>query len=211
MVPLDSFLRSKNQRRKYVHVERDNKRLKARILELEEAGRENSRLRSLLAFQKRTTFESVAAKVIAFDASNFSRSFVINKGQQQGIKIGNPVITPDGVVGIIQEVSKTNSRVLLINNPEFAMAAEVPRSHAAGVVSGMLDGQSKLKYLELDADVRIGDDVISIGRNSRFPGGIPIGIVSKILKDPTGLMLSAILTLEVQLSSLQEVLVIVNY
>ena len=91
------------------------------------------------------------------------------------------------------------------------MAAKIERSDAIGIISGSLEGTCRLKYLDLDEDIKVGDKVVSSGKNSRFPAGIPVGVVAKISRERSGLTLFAIVKPMVNLSSLEEVLVITNY
>jgi rod shape-determining protein MreC len=180
-------------------------------MRLKEAEFENNRYSKLLEFSDRSEFSLVTSRVIAFDASNLRRSLVIDKGKKHGIKIGNPVITTDGVIGKVVGIGNSASRVLLINDLDFSMAAKVVRSNAIGVISGSLGGTCRLKYLDLDEDVVIGDEVVSSGEGSYFPPGIPIGKVKAVSKEQSGLTLFAIVKPHVKLSSLEEVLVIINY
>lgn len=200
--------RSLGQNRIY---KKENQELKVSLIQLQEAEAENKRLRKLLSFKQRSKFSLVASRVISFDASNIRRSLVIDKGKNQGIKVGNPVITPEGVVGIVVEVSHLASRIILINDLDFSMAAKVKRSKAIGIISGSLEGTCRLKYLDLDEDIQIGDEIVSSGKNSRFPAGIGVGRVKEISKEHSGLTLFAIVKPKVKLSSLEEVLVIINY
>ena len=192
-------------------LKEENQKLKVRLMQLEEAESENERLKKSLSFKERSKFSLVAARVISFDASNLRRSLVIDKGKNQRIKIGSPVISPEGIVGIVVEVGNSSSRIILVNDLDFSMAAKVKRSNVTGVISGSLEGMCKLKYLDLDDDIQVGDEVISSGKNSRFPAGITAGKVVEISKEHSGLTLFAIVKPKVKLSSLEEVLVIVNY
>ena len=165
----------------------------------------------LLSFKEKSEFSLVASRVISFDASNLRRSLVIDKGKSSGVRAGNPVIVSEGVVGMVVEVSQSTSRIMLINDLDFSMAAKVKRSDAIGIISGSLEGTCRLKYLDLDEDIKVGDEVVSPGKNSRFPAGIPVGAITDISREQSGLTLFAIVKPKVNLSSLEEVLVIINY
>lgn len=192
-------------------LKKENRDLKIVLMQFRDAQTENGRLRELFSFKEKSAFSMVAAPVIASDATNVRRSLVIGRGTYDHINVGNPVITPDGVVGMVVEAAYSSSRIILINDPDFAAAGKVKRSEAIGIVSGSLEGSCRLNYLELDADVIVGDEVISLGRESRFPAGIPIGTITHVAQDPTGLTLSAVIKPSVRLLALEEVLVIVNY
>lgn len=192
-------------------LKEENQRLKASLMQLGELAAENKRLHELLSFKEETKFSLLVSKVIAMDASNLRRSIIIDKGKIHGVDIGKPVIASDGVVGMIAEIGRSVSRIILLNDIDFSMAAKVERSDAIGILTGTLDGTCRLRYLSVDEDVKVGDEIVSSGKNSRFPSGIPVGVVTKVSKEQSGLALFAVVKPKVQLSSLEEVLVINNY
>ena len=210
-LPARIFISSVTSLREVSFLRQENRNLKIRLMQLEEADRENKRFKDLLSFKANSNFNIVAARVISFDASNLRKSVVVDKGKKQGIRVGNPVITQDGIVGMVMRVNDFASQIILVNDPEFSMAAKIKRSDAIGVLSGSLGGGCRLRYLDLDEDIHVGDEVISIGQNSRFPSGIAVGKVTEISRENSGLTLFAIIKPKVRLSSLQEVLVIINY
>jgi rod shape-determining protein MreC len=192
-------------------LKEENRQLKASLMQLSELEAENKRLHSLLSFKQETKFSLVVARVIAMDASNLRRSLIIDRGKNQGLEIGNPVISSEGVVGMVIEIGNSVSRIILINDIDFSMAAKIKRSEAIGILSGSQEGICRLKYLNLDEDIKTGDGIVSSGKNSRFPSGIPVGEVTSVSREQSGLTLFAIVKPRVKLSSLEEVLVITNY
>lgn len=189
----------------------ENQQLKIRLLQLEGLEDENKRLHKLLSFKEETKFSLAVSRVIAIDSSNLRRSIIIDKGKNDGIEIGNPVMASEGVVGMVVEIGRSVSRIILLNDIDFSMAAKNKRSDAIGILSGSLEGTCRLKYLDLDEDIEVGDEIVSAGKNSRFPSGIPVGVVVQISKEQSGLTLFAVIKPRVKLSSLEEVLVIKNY
>ncbi|MFC1754342.1 rod shape-determining protein MreC [Thermoproteota archaeon] len=209
-VPIESIIYCHSSLRELSYLKEENKKDKILLMQLKDAAKENNRLRDLLSFKERSEFSLVAAEVIASDVSNLRRTLVINRGSRHNIAPGNSVIVSDGLVGMVVEVSSSSSRIILINDPDFSIAAYVQSSDVTAIVSGSLEGLCKFKYLESNDDVRIGDQVVSAGRNSRFPPGIPIGKIISISKDHSGVTLFAIVNPAIRLSSLKEVLVIVG-
>ncbi|MDD5291737.1 MAG: rod shape-determining protein MreC [Candidatus Omnitrophica bacterium] len=210
-LPAESLVSCNRSLREVSVLKKENQQLKINLMQLEEAERENKRLKELLSFKDSSNFNIVAARVISFDSSNFRKSVIIDKGKKHGIKMGNSVITQDGVVGMVVRLDNSTSQIILVSDLEFSMGAKIKRSNAIGVLSGSLGGGCRLRYLDLDEDVQIGDEVVSLGQNSRFPPGIAVGIVTEVSKEQSGLTLFAIVRPKVRLSSLQEVLVVTNY
>jgi rod shape-determining protein MreC len=210
-LPADSLIYCRKSLKQVSLLEKENQQLKLRLMQLQESERENNRLRQLLSFKNKANFNIVTAEVISFDSSNFRNSIVIDKGKKDGIKIGNPVVTAQGAVGTVVRVGILASQAVLINDTEFSMAVKVTRSNASGILSGSLAGNCKIRYLDLDEDIQAGDEVISLGQNSRFPAGIVVGTVTEVSKEQSGLTLFAMVKPKVKVSSLQEVLVITNY
>ncbi len=211
LVPVEAIANCNRSLRNNRELKRENQQLRVSLMQLREAVAENERLSKLLSFKEKTSLSLIASKVISFDASNLRRSLIINRGNSSGIRLGDSVITSEGFVGMIVELGKSFSRIILINDLDFSMSAKTERSNAIGVISGSFEGTCKLKYLNLDDDIKIGDEVISSGKNSSFPAGIPAGVVTSVKKDESGLTLSAIVMPKAKLSSLEEVLVIVGY
>lgn len=209
-VPFESIISCNRSLRQVAVLRQENKRLKILLMQLKDSQIENKKLRNLLSFKQASEFSTVAANVIAYDASNIKRTLIIDKGKRHKISLADPVVTAEGMVGMVVEVGNFSSRIILINDPDFSMAAKVSRGDCIGVVSGSLGGMCKLKYLDLDEDIRVGDQIISGGRDSRFPAGIPIGEVVAISKEHSGLGIFAIVKPKVKLSSLEEVLVIID-
>ena len=169
---------------------------------------EHERLNQILSFKKNQPYNCVIAKVIGRDSSNWFFTFIIDKGRNNNIKRGCAVISPLGVVGRIFEAGKSASRVILLNDPSFKVASIVGRSREQGIVSGRLAGNCSMYYLEKDSDVLVGDKIITSGLGETFPRGILIGAVVSLELDPNGINRIAVIKPAVDLSKLEEVLVI---
>jgi len=182
--------------------------LRQKLSEYEEVLRENQRLNKLLSFKSNATFSTRAAQVIGRDLSNWLSTLIIDKGGRDGINIGMPVISDASLVGKIVEVSKTTSRVLLINDPNLKVAALIQNSRDQGIVSGSLGGSCRMYFLSLDSEVKINDIVVTSGLGGVFPKGLLIGRVADVDLDSTGLMKNCSIKPATNLSRLEEVLVI---
>jgi rod shape-determining protein MreC len=146
--------------------------------------------------------------VIGQDASNLYRGVVLNKGEGDGIRVDMGVITPLGVVGRVMKAGPSSSVVLLVTDPHNAIAGIVQRSRDEGIIEGTPHGRARIKYLPLLSGVREGDMVVTSGLTGGFPRGLVVGTILSIHKEEGELFQSAEITPEVDLSKLEEVLVI---
>ena len=191
-------------------LEKENQSLMLRLMQLQDAAAQNKRLRELLSFKQQSHFTVVAGGVIGVDASNFRRTILVDVGKKSGVVVGDPVLGGAGMIGMVIEAGEVSSRVILITDPDFSIAAKDQRSRVTGIVSGSLDGSCVFKYLDLDDDVRVGDELISKGEYSHFPFDIAIGEIMSLVKDNSGLNIFAVVKPFVRPSSLEEVLVIID-
>jgi len=198
-----SGLRDENQRMK-VEVER----LKTDNVQLQEMAIANDRLTELLEFKQKNPFRMTAAEVIGRDLSNWYRTIMINKGEKDGLKQDMGVVTPAGVVGRIVKTSATYAHVLLLVDPNSAIAGLIQRSREEGIVSGTEESLAQMKYLSTMVDVQVGDLVLTSDLAGSFPKGLPVGRVKRVEKKETDLTQHVEIIPAVDFNHLEEVLVI---
>ncbi len=170
---------------------------------------ENRRLKNLLSFKQKTQLKVVSARVISRSADNWSSIVIIDKGSYNGIKRGFAVINYLGLVGRVIETQDSTSKIMLINDPAFGVSAIVQRSRQEGLVSGTLGRSLMMKYLPKDADIRPSDVVITSGLTEAYPKGLLIGSVISIAEEFSGLSRYCQIKPTVNLSSIEEVLIII--
>lgn len=173
-----------------------------------EIERENLRLKKLIKFKEASSFKLVPAKVIGRDSSNLSDSIIINVGSKKSVKEDTVVLSEAGLIGRVYNSSSTMSRVMLITDANSRISAIISRSRQFGMLYGTSTGLCILKHLPLDADLILGDEVITSGFSDIYPKGIAVGKVIRIVKEPRGLTLSAIIHPLVDMGRLEEVLCI---
>ncbi len=200
----------------YHHNLAENERLRSEIDLLQgnlnnatELSFENARLTKLLALKQTAPYKVVAAKVVGHSADNWSSVIVANKGESNGIKRGFAVINYLGLVGRVIETSKYTSKILLINDLNFGVSALVQRSRQEGLVTGTLGNSLIMKYLPADSDIKVSDVVVTSGLTETYPKGLLIGTIVDLGQEFSGLSHYAIIKPAVNLSSLEEVLVII--
>ena len=135
---------------------------------------------------------------------------IIDKGQANGIRQGMPVVNALGVVGKIAEVGQDSSKVVLLTDPQFSVAALIQRPRESGLVSGTLQGVCRMRYIRTVAKIHIGDKVITSKLSSSFPEGLLIGEIISINNHPSKPAVEALIKPSVTFSQIEEILVILN-
>ncbi|MFQ5911940.1 MAG: rod shape-determining protein MreC [Nitrospinota bacterium] len=172
----------------------------------------HERVRRLLQFRQQLPFKTVAASVIARDATNWSKTVTLDVGSQWGIREDLPVLNHEGIVGHIIRVAPQQSQVLLITDVRGAVDALIQRTRAGGVFVGSSNGNTRgyLKYVPREADVRVSDQIISSGYGGIYPKGILLGVVKSVDRSGTDLFQSIEVESAVDFSRLEEVIVVVE-
>lgn len=146
---------------------------------------ENARLRNLLGSSEKLEDNVLVAELIGISPDPESFIVMLDKGRQDGVYLGQPLLDAEGLMGQIVEVSRYTSRALLITDVSHSVPVQVNRNNlrliAAG--SGKIN-ELELKHVQDTADIRIGDLLVSSGLGQRFPVGYPVGIVTQVTHDP---------------------------
>jgi rod shape-determining protein MreC len=184
--------------------------LQRKINSLNEIYLENERLNKLLSLKQKSSYKVIAARVIGRSPDNWSSLIIIDKGSRHGIRTGYVAITYLGIAGRVTETAAYTSKIMLINDPNLGVSAIVQRSRQEGLVCGTLGSSLIMKYLTKEADVKVLDVVITSGLTKVFPKGLLIGTVVDIGEEFSGLSKYAVIKPAVNLSGLEEVLIIVQ-
>ncbi len=163
----------------------ENLLLKAQLQKFASLQAENIRLRSLLKSSRKLRDQMLIAETIAVDLDPYKHQIVINKGQQSGIYAGQPILDAYGIMGQIINPGIASSSAILITDPSHAIPVQVNRNGLRTV----LYGTGAANYLEIlnlpnNADIEIGDLLITSGLGGRFPEGYPVATVVNIKRDP---------------------------
>jgi rod shape-determining protein MreC len=198
-----------------VHLQRENVMLKQKMAELQKENHQmkemalaNERLYKLLQFREKISPSVTAAEVIGQDPSSWFKSMTINKGEKDGVQTGMAVISSEGVVGQILKTAPHYSTVLLITDYNSAIDSIIQRTRAKAIVEGKGENRCQLKYLLRTEEVIVGDGVVTSGLSGNFPKGLMVGEVRKVDKKGHGVFQYAELVPSVDLTKLEEVLVI---
>ena len=158
--------------------------LNSRLAKFADLEAENNRLRNLLDSSAKVADRVLIAEVLAVDLDPFSRRLVINKGTTNGVVVGQSLIDSNGIMGQVVSAGPVSSNALLITDPSHAMPVQLNRNglRTVAVGTGSLNLLS-LSHIPNNADVRVGDFVVTSGLGRRFPSGYPVGRVIGIERD----------------------------
>jgi len=170
---------------------------------------EVGRLKKILSLDETILYSTVAARVISNERSSLFKTIIIEKGTDDGLSEGLPVITQQGIVGRIIESSWNVSRVLLVTDYNSNIDALVQGSRAQGILQGGGPQLSRLKYVQRTDEVKTGDTVVTSGLGGVFPKGLVLGTIATAEKRETGLFQHVEVMPAVDFTRLEEVLVII--
>ncbi len=205
------------------HLRKENEELRKEVerltienIQLRELEAENKALRELLRFtQENPAFDystaRVTARVIGFNPSGFTRYVIINAGQREGILPGMAVVTERGLVGRVIDVYHHASKVLLLTDPSSSVSACLQGGQIIGMVEGTVDGALVMRYIPMDANVSVGEVVLTSGLGGTLPKGLVIGQVIEIEKKDFALFQEARIKPSVDFDQLELVLVLKNF
>ncbi|MBQ3012794.1 MAG: rod shape-determining protein MreC [Clostridia bacterium] len=191
-------------------------RLEGELADSQAIKEENERLREYIEFKK--TYPDLAlteALIISSESENHSTIFTLNKGREDGIKVGMPVVISKGVVGSVCEIGSTWCKVRVITEASSSIGAYVSRSGEIGLIEGDISlkntGECILNYLPADADIEVGDLIYTSGLGSVYPRGLLIGEVTDIKTDEYLRAKIARVRCAVNFDSLTYVMIVTDY
>lgn len=189
-----------------------NDELRARVIELEELRLLDERLTGLMSAVPTATPDSqvLPATVTGLPSSSYEKIIVLNRGTRDGVDIGMPVVTQQGLMGVTIEVGPNFSKVRLITDQSSGVAALVQRGRHLGTVQGSLDGELGLNFIPIDAEIEIGDVILTSGLGGVFPKGLVIGEVIRADGDHNTLYQSITIRSTVDLNNFEEVLILLD-
>ena len=199
-------------------IENENQKLKEEVFSLKtEVERlkliedENKKLSEILQIDRKySNYPKVGARIIAKDTSNWYDTFLIDKGSEDGLQKNMVVIASGGLVGKIIETGFNYSKVVSIIDDTDSVSAKSLRTNDIGFIRGDIENQGmcKMEYVDSDAEIMKGDEIITSHLSEIYPPGITIGYVKDIKTDDNTLTKCAIVSPTVDFKHLETVLVI---
>jgi rod shape-determining protein MreC len=208
----EDFTELQTLRERNADLEEALAQFQGELVELREIASDYQRLAELLDYTTTVSNqEYIAADVINVDTSAFLRTISINRGARDGITVGMPVVTRQGLVGRILNVSANASRVMLVTDQSSAVSGRLQTTRGEGSVIGQLSGNLRMTFIPIGQTIQEGDLVITSGLGGNFPPDIVIGQVTSIRQvEAEGYQEAEVRSLN-NFDTLEIVLVITNF
>ena len=159
---------------------------RTKLLRFESLNEENRRLREVREASKGLSERTLIAEIVNVSVQPFRHMVVINKGADDGVFRGQPVLDAFGVVGQVMQVGKSTATLILITDTEHAVPVQVNRNGIRSIAMGTGESTKlSLPYLTVESDVQRGDLLVSSGLDEIFPAGYPVATVTKVERNPT--------------------------
>jgi rod shape-determining protein MreC len=157
----------------------------ARLQKLNSLEAENARLRAMLDARARVRDRTRVAEIMSVDANPYDHSLVIDVGTQDGVVNGQALVDADGVVGQVIQAGLLTSQAMLISDTDHALPVEVNRNGLRTIVvgTGTID-KLELPFVVNNADIRVGDLLVTSGLGGAFPAGYPVAVVESVTRLP---------------------------
>ncbi|MAW23322.1 MAG: rod shape-determining protein MreC [Cellvibrionales bacterium TMED47] len=170
---------------KNVSLEKERLILLGQLQRSAELAAENLRLRQLLNATELLMQSVLVTEVIGVSPNPVNHTVTVDRGTNDGVYIGQPVLDADGLMGQVVEVYENYSKVLLITDINHALPVQVLRNGLRSIVEGISDfNLMALRFVSPTVDIVEGDKLVSSGLGGRFPMGYPVGTVSSISQKP---------------------------
>ena len=185
--------------------------LRSQLTDFETYKQENETLKQFLGIkEEHPDFQLEPAAVVSRDQDNrFSHSFTIDKGYLNGVSSLDPVVSPDGLVGRVQEVGANYSKVITILDVSSDVGAYDVRTRDIGTVSGNFtmasQGACKLSYLPRESSAAVGDLIVTTG-GGLFPKDLVIGKLVRVGTEAGGISLYGVVEPAAAIQDLTDVM-----
>lgn len=169
---------------RYTALQHEQLLLKAKLQRFDAIMAENERLANLLLVSRKAGHQALLAEVVEIGLDPFTHRAVLNRGVGSGVYLGQPVITPEGVLGQISGVGFSHSVVTLITDPSHGIPVQIQRSGLRTIVQGEgVSGWVGVPFLHAQVDIRTTDVLVTSGVGGRFPPGYKVAQVQEIITD----------------------------
>jgi rod shape-determining protein MreC len=141
---------------------------------------DNARLRALLGLRGASGVPALPAPVISRQTGGWWQQLVIGKGAIAGVRAGQPVLAPGGLIGLVASVTPTTATVTLLTDPSSRVGVWVSRTRHHGLLSGVGTARPLLRFLDKDPEARPGDVVVTSPASTLVPPNLPVGVIQSV-------------------------------
>jgi len=182
----DAFMSRKSLQAENLDLKTKTRLLKAELQKFNYVKTENLHLRALLKSSKKFDSRVLIAELLSVDLDPYRRQVVINKGSNDGVYAGQPMVDAQGVMGLITHVNLFTSTALLVTDPNHSLPIQLLRNGLRAIVSGTgAANRFELENIPNNSDIKVGDEFVSSGLGCVFPTGYPAGRIVEINTDPS--------------------------
>lgn len=209
------FSNSKKINDENENLKTQNEQLQLKLLESQKILDENNSLKEMLEIKKAFQhFEIKLSNIIFREHDNWTQTFKIDIGSQDGVKLNQAVVHTNGLVGYISKVEEGTSTVTTILDPIASVSVNISTINEPAILQGDLSLKSnnklKLNFIPLDAEVSIADQLYTSGLGSTYPGSIPVGKITEVISGKNDINRYAIVEPNVNIRTISEVGIIIN-
>jgi rod shape-determining protein MreC len=199
------------------HVREENRQLREELAKFKKVNNEyleavatNVRLANLLKLKESLPSPTLTTQIVGRDHSMWFKTVIIDRGSSDGIQAGMPVVTIEGIVGQIINVSPHFAKVLLANDPTSAIDVLIQKSRIHGIIKGKGTEGYQLHYILKNSDVEQGYAIVTSGLDGVFPKGLPVGTVSSVARNKRGMFQKIKIKPAVDFSELEYLIIIMR-
>lgn len=174
------------------------------------AQEENNSLRDLLGFKRESQLKLLAARVVNMGAASNLSSITLDIGSFQGVKVNQPVLVPEGVIGKTVVVGEQSTIVQIINDVNYRLSVRIMPSGNAGILQFISDDICEVRELQKNANISVGDKVVTSGFSQIYPKNLPVGEVIEVLNERGSFQKVAKVRVKPLLGSLLNVFIVVE-
>ena len=171
---------------------------------------ENQRLESLLSFRRKNQLTLLPSKVINKGIQTNINSITIDVGKIQGVQNDAAVLTPNGIIGKVHVLANNSSIVQLINDVNYRLSVRILPSGDTGILRWYGNNKCQVKEVQKNANINVGDSVVTSGFSNIYPKNLPVGVVSGIVDKVGSINKLIIIQISEDIESLLDVFVIIN-
>lgn len=199
----------------YEDLKKQKEELEIQVLETQKIIDENETLKQMLDIKKEYQhYETVMGKIIYREHDNWSQTFTIDVGANDGIKVDQTVVHKDGLVGYISNVTDATATVTTILDASSSVSVSISTANEPAVANGDLELKSKnrlkLTYIPLDTEISISDMLYTSGIGVKYPSSIPVGRIIEVVNSKNDVNRYALIEPCVNINDISEVAVIIN-